>query len=58
MGVIRHACDHVAVMRMGRIVEQGDRDQIIDEPRHEYTKSLLRAVPRVQRRLRQSVAAD
>ncbi len=58
MGVIRHACDRIAVMRMGRIVEQGDRDQIIDEPRHEYTKSLLRAVPRVERRLRQSVAAD
>ena len=47
MGVIRHACDRIAVMRMGRIVEQGDRDQIIDEPRHEYTKSLLRAVPRI-----------
>ena len=47
MGVIRHACDRIAVMRKGRIVEQGERDQIIDEPRHEYTKSLLRAVPRV-----------
>ncbi|MDX2116723.1 MAG: ATP-binding cassette domain-containing protein [Planctomycetota bacterium] len=49
MGVIGHVCDRVAVMNSGQIVEQGSRDQVLLEPRHEYTKSLLRAVPRVRR---------
>jgi ABC-type oligopeptide transport system ATPase subunit len=45
MAVIDHMCDRVAVMRNGRIVEQGPRDQVIGEPQHEYTRSLLSAVP-------------
>ena len=49
MGVIGHACDRVAVMNAGKIVETGPRDQILLAPRHEYTQSLLKAVPRVHR---------
>ncbi len=45
MAVINHVCDRIAVMLDGKIVEQGTRDQIIHEPRHEYTKALLSAVP-------------
>ena len=45
MAVIHHVCDRIAVMLDGKIVEQGGRDQIINDPQHEYTKALLSAVP-------------
>ncbi len=45
MAVIHHVCDRIAVMLDGRIVEMGDRDQIINDPQHDYTKALLSAVP-------------
>jgi oligopeptide transport system ATP-binding protein len=46
MAVIHHVCDRIAVMLDGRIVEQGPRDRVINHPQHEYTRTLLAAVPR------------
>ena len=40
---IRHVCDHVAVMYRGRIVEVGEADQVLQRPRHPYTRFLLSA---------------
>jgi len=45
MAVIQHVCERIAVMYKGKIVEEGSRDQIIDNPQHLYTQSLLSAVP-------------
>ncbi len=45
MAVVDHICDRIAVMRQGRIVEIGDRDEVIGAPKHEYTRTLLSAVP-------------
>lgn len=45
MAVVAHMCDCIAVMQEGRIVESGDRDQVLFEPRHAYTQRLLDAVP-------------
>ncbi len=45
MAVIHHVCDRIAVMLDGRIVEMGDRDQVINDTQHDYTKALLSAVP-------------
>jgi ABC-type oligopeptide transport system ATPase subunit len=45
MAVIHHVCDRIAVMYNGKIVEMGSRDQVIENPSHEYTKALLSAVP-------------
>jgi len=45
LAVVRYLCDRVAVMNTGRIVEQGSRDQVYDDPKHPYTRSLLAAVP-------------
>jgi ABC-type dipeptide/oligopeptide/nickel transport system ATPase component len=44
-GVIAEMADRVAVMRAGRLVEQGPVRQILREPSHEYTRRLLSAVP-------------
>lgn len=45
LAVVRNLCDRVAVMFDGRIVEQGQVDQVIDHPQHTYTQTLLSAVP-------------
>ena len=45
MAVIQHVCRNIAVMYKGKIVEHGPREQIIGDPQHKYTQSLLSAVP-------------
>jgi len=47
MSVARHLCDRIAVMRAGKIVEQGLAEQVLLSPAHAYTQELLRAVPRL-----------
>ena len=47
LGVIAQACDRVAVMYAGRIVETGLVDDVLNKPRHPYTEALLAAVPEV-----------
>lgn len=47
LAVIRHVCDTVAVMSRGRIVETGTLSGVYSQPRHEVTRSLLAAVPRI-----------
>jgi peptide/nickel transport system ATP-binding protein len=47
LGVIYHVSDRVLVMKDGRVVESGDVEQIFTAPAHEYTRSLLAAVPRL-----------
>lgn len=46
LGVVASMCDNVAVMYAGEIVEYGTVDDIFYDPRHEYTKGLLRSIPK------------
>ena len=46
MGVIANVTDRVAVMYRGKLVEIGTTRQVLGDPRHDYTKSLISAVPR------------
>jgi oligopeptide/dipeptide ABC transporter ATP-binding protein len=45
LAVVRYFCHRVAIMYLGRIVEQGDRNRLFEEPRHPYTQALLAASP-------------
>ncbi|MGP5163718.1 dipeptide ABC transporter ATP-binding protein [Arthrobacter rhombi] len=45
LAVVSSVADRVAVMRQGRMVEQGPTSKVLSQPEHEYTKMLLRAVP-------------
>lgn len=47
LAVVRHLCDRVLVMRAGRIVEHGSTRDIFESPSHDYTRTLLAAVPRL-----------
>ena len=47
LGVIADMCDEIIVMYAGRICERGTADEIFYNPRHEYTKGLLRSIPRL-----------
>ena len=48
LGVVRYMSNRVAVMYLGRIMEIGSADEIFGNPRHPYTQSLLKAVPRLE----------
>ncbi len=59
MAVIQHVCKRIAVMYKGRIVEEGSREEIIENPQHRYTQSLLSAVPEPDpHRVRERIVFD
>ncbi|SEF30242.1 peptide/nickel transport system ATP-binding protein [Amycolatopsis pretoriensis] len=58
LGVVRHVCDRVAVMRRGEIVELGDVSQVYDAPQHEYTRELLAAAPNLRAELARLSGGD
>jgi peptide/nickel transport system ATP-binding protein/oligopeptide transport system ATP-binding protein len=45
LAVVEHLCSHVLVMQSGKIVEAADAETLYREPKHEYTRKLLAAVP-------------
>jgi peptide/nickel transport system ATP-binding protein len=45
LAVVRQVSQQVSVMREGRVVESGPADQVLSEPRHEYTRTLLASIP-------------
>ena len=49
IGVVEYIADEVAVMQSGRIVEAGSTERVLGSPQRDYTRTLLAAVPRLQR---------
>lgn len=47
LGVVASMCEKIAVMYAGKIVEYGTTDDIFYHPRHQYTKGLIRSIPRL-----------
>ncbi len=45
LATARYLCDRLAIMYLGKIVEMGDSDEVIDDPLHPYTQALIEAIP-------------
>jgi len=55
LGVVRHLSDRVAIMYLGRIVEEGKAEDLFAKPNHPYTVALLAEIPRLDTRRREFV---
>ncbi|MGO0577383.1 ATP-binding cassette domain-containing protein [Ornithinimicrobium panacihumi] len=58
LSVVRHVCDRIAVMQQGRIVEVGATEELFAAPQHDYTRSLLAAIPELHSALAGRTAED
>ena len=52
LGVVRHLSDRVAIMYLGRVVEEGPTEELFERPNHPYTVALLAEIPRLDTRRR------
>jgi ABC-type oligopeptide transport system ATPase subunit len=49
LSVVKHISDRIAVMYRGKIVEMGPTLEVMDNPQHGYTRTLLSAIPRIEK---------
>ena len=45
LSLLKHTCDRIAIMYLGKIVERGPGDQVIDDPKHPYAQALVSSTP-------------
>ncbi len=61
LSVIEHVCDRIAVMYLGKIVEEATRDELFHNPQHPYTQALIDAIPRVgegKKKIKRSLSGE
>ena len=46
--VVRQMCDRIGVLRNGKLCEVSNSEELFQNPRHEYTKELLRLMPKIE----------
>ncbi len=51
LGVVAEMCDRVVVMYSGQVVEEGETRAILKDPKHPYTKGLIRSLPNIRRKV-------
>jgi len=56
LGIVRHMCDEIGIMYRGRLVEQGNTEDIYENPQHVYTRRLISAIPNIDPGQRQESA--
>lgn len=49
LGVVRHMCDEIGVMYLGKLVEVGTNDSLFSRPQHPYTRALLDSIPTIEK---------
>ena len=57
LGIVASMCDRIAVMYAGKVIECGSTDDIFYRPKHEYTRGLLRSIPRIDEKESQRLIA-
>jgi oligopeptide/dipeptide ABC transporter ATP-binding protein len=57
LAVVRHVCDRVMVMYLGKVVEDRPTSELFDDPRHPYSRALLAAAPKLGVRKRSGESA-
>ncbi len=55
ISVVEYLADEIAVMYLGRIVEQGNVSEVLEDPKHPYTQALLSAVPEIEPKSKRAV---
>ena len=57
LSVVRHIANEVLVMYLGKVVEHGTREAVLNDPKHPYTKALLASTPTITGKAREATAA-
>ena len=50
LSLVRQLCGRVVVMQNGRLVEEGNTEKIFADPKEDYTKELIAAIPKIERK--------